>query len=1105
MSPSFTAPRSNNSTRWFAFWCLPIVVGLAVPFPSTVDGQEAAALQQKLAAIDAVVLAKESQLRGDPRRGALVFYTSAAACVNCHATDGATSPLGPDLATLGADVTDQHIVESLLNPSNSIRKGYETLRVLVDDGQIFTGLFVRESGSELILRDAANLDQEIRIEKDTIEERVVGKQSMMPDGLVSVLGSYGEFLDLVSYISAVAKGGASRAADLKPPPEQLLIKDDTQDLDHAGIWKRMTRPRDYQKGQQIYDGHCVNCHGADGNQPSLATARAFGKQPLKYGSDPFRMFTTLSRGNGLMAATRHLSPHERYQVVYYIRERFMKDSNPDYQAVTDEYLNQLPVGNDNGKFKPAGERDFGPALASQLGRGISSVLTVKLGEKTIAYDLHSMDQVDVWTGGFLDLSETQHFRGRGERYPEPDGRMLTGLAGWQWAHDGSFDYPDDDIPPRGPLPKRWMDYRGHYLHGDNVVFSYSIDGREILESPVGLPGTDAVRHTLRIGPGQELLLCTAQRSGEDSEQPNSDELIAGVFQSDPSTEMPRMASASTSTAIVGSATNNMIRDFTASMVRGDTDGMTWAVDDQQRLLLRIPESDKPRVIDVVCVAGDDVSELNRIVHVDGEVRNPERLMLGGPSHWPQRLKTTGYTGLETGAYAVDTITFPEETPWNTWFRTSAIDFFPDGRMVVATAGGDIWIVTGLDDDLLDVRWKRYAGGLYEPFGVKVVDETIYVTCKDRLTRLHDFNGDDEADFYESFSADTDVSTFFHAFNFDLHTDSQGNFFYAKCGQYTDHALPGALIKVSADGSERNVVCTGFRTPNGLGMLPDDRVTVSDNQGNWMPASKISLVRPGGFYGYVQTHSSGAWAPDGGRINHKEVVPPKTFDQPIVWMPQDLDNSSGGQIWVDDDRWGPLSGRLLHTSFGKGWLYSVMMQDIDGVQQAAVIKLPHDFATGIMRGRVNPSDGQVYVTGMNGWNNGGRPGLGEGGVYRVRYTGRPIRAIADCRVVPHGLELQFNFALDPTAASEIASYVAEQWNYKWAPNYGSQFYHPETGEVGTQTLEIAEAVVSDDHRRVTLRIPSLVPVNQLQLNVALKDADGRAFKEEVYWTIHKVPH
>ena len=134
-------------------------------------------------------------------------------------------------------------------------------------------------------------------------------------------------------------------------------------------------------------------------------------------------------------------------------------------------------------------------------------------------------------------------------------------------------------------------------------------------------------------------------------------------------------------------------------------------------------------------------------------------------------------------------------------------------------------------------------------------------------------------------------------------------------------------KTSKKHPKVTLVCN---SPNGMGMLPDGRPTASDNQGQWTPASKVSLLKPDGFYGWVQTYSiPGMWEPGGGTIDVKKVVPPSSFDPPLVWMPQDFDNSSGGQLWVDDDRWGPLSGHLLHTSFGKGWMSYMMIQDVEG--------------------------------------------------------------------------------------------------------------------------------------------------------------------------------
>jgi len=662
-----------------------------------------------------------------------------------------------------------------------------------------------------------------------------------------------------------------------------------------------------------------------------------------------------------------------------------------------------------------------------------------------------------------------------------------------------MDYSHEGLLPRGPLPAKWLDYKGHYLNGDRIVLSYAIDGREILELPQEQPDTSSVRHILRIGAGDALVLATAK--GVEKKRNK----IEGVIPSGSLRPLAREGSAVASIALNGQIKDDRLGDFTAATVLGEANGMTWRVDDQQRLVLRIPADTQSRLIEIVCYSGTGDEAVKTLHGFKTTALDPASLVDGGRQRWPEVLDTVGYRGLGAKAYVADQITIPESTPWNTWFRTSALDFFPDGRMVVATCGGDIWIVSGVDDDLLNLKWKRFAGGLFEPFGVKVVDGLIYVACRDRLTRLHDVNRDEEADFYESFSTDTDVSSFFHAFNFDLHTDSEGNFYYAKCGQYTSYALPGSVMKVSADGKKREVYCTGFRTPNGMGMLPDNRMTVSDNQGSWMPASKVSLVKPNGFYGYVQTHAGGkGWAPDGGKIDHTKVIPPKTFDQPLIWMPQDLDNSSGGQIWVDDPRWGPLSGRLLHTSFGKGWLCYLMMQDVGDASQAAIIKMPIDFGTGIMRGRVNPKDGQVYVTGLNGWNEGGRRGLADNGIERVRYTGKPINMLTDCQVEHDGLRLSFNFRLDPTTASDVASFVTEQWNYKWAASYGSDMYDPKTGKVGKESVKISSAKISDDGKSIQLVVPGIQPVNQLHMLIQVKDREGIPFAEEIYWTINRIP-
>ena len=84
-----------------------------------------------------------------------------------------------------------------------------------------------------------------------------------------------------------------------------------------------------------------------------------------------------------------------------------------------------------------------------------------------------------------------------------------------------------------------------------------------------------------------------------------------------------------------------------------------------------------------------------------------------------------------------------------------------------------------NEGLQSVQWKRIAAGLFQPLGVKVVNDQIYVLGRDGVTRLHDLNGDGEADFYENFNNDCALGPSYGEYAMDLQTDREGNFYYAK--------------------------------------------------------------------------------------------------------------------------------------------------------------------------------------------------------------------------------------------------------------------------------------------------------------------------------------
>ncbi|HTL57602.1 MAG TPA: DUF6797 domain-containing protein [Candidatus Limnocylindrales bacterium] len=895
-----------------------------------------------------------------------------------------------------------------------------------------------------------------------------------------------------------------------------------ENIDHAGIITRWDE-QSLERGHKLFLLACAPCHGTNGIQTINPQSRPFAVDKFQNGSDPFSIFKTITGGFKNMPSQTWMTPEQRYEVIQYIRESFLKKLNPtQYFPVSETYLGSLP------KFDPAraaniaaiksGQRDFGPVLESQLGTNLADVLTFRLQDNvTLTYDLHHMRLAGAWQGGFLDLSHTGHFEQRGEGQPQPQGTPLRGLQHWYWAFNGRFNYPTEGLLPRGPLPAALMRYKGHYVYNRQAILSFTIDGRDILELPEAEKADDSViiSHTLRIarGPAQ-LRLCMGQ--GEKSSQQRCGLVL-------PQGSAPEGQGGPVRGRLVVAASvipngdlpqgGHSIGDFVAAGAFGATEGLTWEVDDQQRLILNIPGDGQPRLVRVLCFAGNGTAALRkfgeRIHQAQPEaIVDPETLTHGGARLWPMALDVHGQLGKESNAYTLDTIPVPFNNPYGAWLRTSALAFFPDGRAVVTTYGGDVWLVSGLDTPLEHVTWSRFASGLYEPFGAQVIENQVYVTCRNGIVRLKDINNDGEADYYETFYADTDVSTFFHSFNFDLQVDRHGRLYFIKPGEYTDYKLPGALVEISPDGKRAEVYCTGFRVPNGLGLLPDGRLTASDNQGNWMPASKINLVRRGGFYGYVQNLKGGGlfgdqWAPDGGRIDADRIKPPTSFDQPIIWMPQEFDNSSSGQLYVEDPRFGPLSGRLLHTSFGKGWMYYLMLQEVGPVAQAAIVALPFQFDAGLMRARFNPADGQVYATGLSGWQ--GPPDGKDGCLQRLRYTGRPAKLLDDLKVQHDGLALRFNFELDKAAALNAANYQLEQWNYLWSANYGSDQYsveHP--GQKGHDRVPIQDIKLSNDKRQVFLTIPGLRPVNQVEIRLALQAADGAAFKELAYLTINAVP-
>jgi hypothetical protein len=216
----------------------------------------------------------------------------------------------------------------------------------------------------------------------------------------------------------------------------------------------------------------------------------------------------------------------------------------------------------------------------------------------------------------------------------------------------------------------------------------------------------------------------------------------------------------------------------------------------------------------------------------------------------------------------------------------------------------------------------------------------------------------------------------------------------------------------------------------------------------------------------------------------------------------IDNSSGGQVWVTSDRWGPLEGGLLHTSYGRCSLFLVMMEEVKDAVQGGVVRLPLRFNSGMMRARFHPVDGQLYLSGLKGWQTSAAQ---DAGFQRVRYTGRPLHLPVGLRANRDGVELEFSEPLDPESATDEQNYAVERWNYIWSEQYGSPEISVENpGQEGRDVVSIRSVRMGDDPRRVFLRLHDMRPVMQMRIRFRIKTVDGGTISHEIYSTVNGVP-
>lgn len=697
-------------------------------------------------------------------------------------------------------------------------------------------------------------------------------------------------------------------------------------------------------------------------------------------------------------------------------------------------------------------------------------VAVKLGDfggGAFLFDTDLLQMSAMWRGRFVDINPREDFRFE-NRHSVNTPVDFSNPAVQGWSRSGEFKDPRDS--QFGPVPRSVGRYRGLYVHGQRVAFRYDVGETEILDSPwlLSSNGLEVYTRTLQLeSASNELQLLLFELTDETAELKSIGDRELLVYEQSGGRVIA-----------VGLESTGEDDDTKAELVVGE----------KGRAVVSLAAHENKLTTRVAIYHGD-IDQLENFADLLTSLPTRfdfEQFTSGGPARWEPPITTSGARGEEKGAFTVDTIGVPESNPWNALMYLSGHDFFDNGDAAVCTGHGDVWLVKGIDDELQQTVWKRYATGLLNPLGLRIVKDIVYVTCHDQLLCLHDFNDDDEADYYECFNNDCHVTGFHHRFAAGLEVDADGNFYYLRCTNEGRVPHGGTVLKVSKDGDKLDVFATGLRNPNGMSLSPLGFATFGDQQGGWVPATPIHIVRQGKFYGYIPSH-------------HGDE-PPIKFEPPLCWIPHSVDNSAGGQAWVPDDRWG-LAGQMVHLSYGKCALFLTMMEKRGEIYQGGVVKLPVAFQSGVMRARFRATDGQLYVSGLRGWQTSAAK---NGCFQRVRYRQEPLRLPIGLKVKKDGIEVTFSDELDPETANDPDNFSIEQWNYRWTRNYGSPDYSvANPKKMGRDEVDVYDAKLLGDGKTVFLELEDVQPVMQMGITYSLKTADGIAIKDTIYNTINVV--
>lgn len=422
-------------------------------------------------------------------------------------------------------------------------------------------------------------------------------------------------------------------------------------------------------------------------------------------------------------------------------------------------------------------------------------------------------------------------------------------------------------------------------------------------------------------------------------------------------------------------------------------------------------------------------------------------------------------------------------------RIGGIDFIDNDKMIICTwdASGSVYILENYNtEDPTTIKVKQIAKGLAEPLGIKVVDGEIYVLQKQELTKLIDHDGDGIIDEYQKVCDSWHVTSHYHEFAFGL-VYKEGSFYATLAtdlgSEFKNVPHRGKVVRISKDGSEIEFIAEGFRTPNGIAEGPDGALYVADNQGNWIPTSKIVRVEKDKWYGFRHA--------DWDRVKDYEE------QAPLVWLPHVEISNSPSQPAIFNI--GPYKDQLIFGDVTHGGIKRVFIDEVDGVKQGAAFRFIQGLDAGINRIIWGP-DGDLYAGGIGSGGNWRHEGKLWYALHRFNFNDKITFEMLAVRAKKGGMEIELTEPIKDNQSIGIDHFEVEQYYYQATENYGGP-------KLGVETLEIISAKLSDNRKKIFLNIKGIKDRKVVYIHIKeplLSQSDQKLWSTETWYTMTKKP-